>query len=67
MFSLAFTIESLPRGTEEILAHFVTPAIVLLKKDAGVTDFWALHLHVFMGTSTSPYIALLIDDYMGLY
>ena len=57
-------IESLPQGTGEFLAHFVTPAIVLSKKDAGVTVCWALLCVCFQCFSwglktTSPWLMII--------
>lgn len=42
LYGCASDFSSLPQGTGEFLAHFVTPAIVLSKKDAGGTVCWAL-------------------------
>jgi hypothetical protein len=60
-------IESLPQGTGEFLAHFVTPAIVLSKKDAGVTVCWALvRLRPVFFTGLENHQSFLIDDYMDI-
>jgi hypothetical protein len=60
-------IESLPQGTGEFLAHFVTPAIVLSKKDAGVTVCWALvRLRPEIFTGLENHQSFLIDDYMDI-